>query len=50
MLGYFLHEYSEIGIHLNLIFSISKQNLDKLSENPLISQKCLDIPLKMSGN
>ena len=27
-----MHEYSEIGIHLNLIFSISKQNFEKCNK------------------
>ena len=31
ILDYFMHEYSEIGIQLNLIFTILKQSFDKMS-------------------
>ena len=33
ILGCVMHEYSEIGIYFNLIFSISIQNFDKVSKN-----------------
>jgi len=42
ILGCFIHGCIEIGIHLDLIFSISKQKLGQNIMKSLITEKCSD--------
>ena len=45
-----MYKYSKIGAHLNLIFTIAEQNVDKFIFKALISKKCPNFVPKMSGN